>query len=127
MLFKRERGADEVPIFGTDTHKYSANFVADATMRAVDTIRYVSDTNNVIELAKVMSAVTKKDKNLSKSNAILQDIALRLDKLDHVIIRRRLGPDVTNVIRTHSAIPKARKDKAVAQWKEVLSALDRQS
>ena len=125
MSLYRRHSSNEAPMFGTMSHKLSANEVADATDRAVRTIRWSESANNIVSLAKDISEATKGSRKPAVREEMLQDIANLLYSLDEVIVRRRIVPDVLTVIRTASFISPQRKDKAAAQFKIVVSALDR--
>lgn len=125
MLFQRKT-RDETPLFGTKSHMFSANEVAEATMHAVRTIEWGRKASNIVSLAKDISDTTKGNIKQEVREAKLKDIAESLIALDIPTVRRIINRDVVHVIRTHSAIPNSRKDKAVAQWKALMGMLDKQ-
>lgn len=112
-------------MFGDEVSNFSANEVAEATMRSVNTIRWSQSAYNLVELVKAMSEATKGNREQAVREEMLQDITSQLLEFDFVIFRRRIVPDVIVIIRTGSFVSTPRKDKVVQQFKELVSALDR--
>lgn len=125
MLLNRRPCKNEAPMFGKEVHNFSANEVAEATERAVNTIRWSQSAHNLVELVKAMSEATKGNYKQGVREEMLQDITSQLIDFDFVIFRRRIVPDVVVMIRTGSFVSTPRKDKVVQQFKELVSTLDR--
>lgn len=125
MLLNRRPCSNEAPMFGDEVSNFSANEVAEATMRSVNTIRWSQSAYNLVELVKAMSEATKGNRKQAVREEMLQDITSQLLEFDFVIFRRRIVPDVIVIIRTGSFVSTPRKDKVVQQFKELVSALDR--
>lgn len=125
MLYRRSRESPEKPLFGSGVVDLSANEVADATMRAVKTIRKSESALFIVSLVKAISDATKGNVKQSKREEALQAIASDLFEMDFIILRRRVVPDVLYCIETGSFVSATRKAKVATQFKELVSSLDR--
>lgn len=124
MLLKR-RASEESPMFGDRVSDFTANEVAEATLHAVETIRWSQSAANVVELTKAISEATKGNIKQAKREELLQDTAAQILELDLIVFRRRVVPDVLHTIRTSSFVSASRKDKVAKQFKELVGNLDR--
>ena len=105
------------------TDNLSAREVMDATMKAVESIRFSDSLQNIYSLAKDISECTKNNTPEAFRNSRLKDMAEVLYVMDTGVLQSKIAPAVYQVINTSSTVPQARKDKACKQFAVVVATV----